>query len=255
MPRALNLLRSSPHYRREAFDEGLKANGFKVLHGVMRDRPCPDDVLVVWNRDGGYDEEAQRFERHGARVVVVENGYLGNGWNGGLWYAMALGQHAGAGQWFEGGPERWDRFGVDLAPWRTGSGETLILAQRGIGPPDVRSPHHWAESVQKRIGGRIRQHPGNSIPTVSLERDLKHVDQVVTWHSAGALTALMMGIPVWHAFDQWIGARAARPLSEWGGEPKRDDADRLAMFRRLSWAMWQLEEVKNGTAISHLLSH
>lgn len=252
MPRALNLLRRSPHYRRDAFDAGLKANGFQVLHG-MRDKPLRNDVLVVWNRDGGYDEEAQRFEAVGARVLVVENGYLGNGWRGGLWFSMALGQHAGAGEWFPDGPQRWDALGVELAPWRTGA-ETLILGQRGIGSPVVKSPQRWAEDVQRRIGGRIRAHPGKEPQKVSLEKDLRNVGQVVTWASSAALTALTMGVPVFYDFPQWIGAGACRPLSEWGAEPKRDDAARLEMFRRLFWAVWSIEEVSSGTAFKRLLA-
>lgn len=253
MPRALNLLRRSPHYRRDAFDAGLKAAGYQVVH-TLRDKIRSDDVLVVWNRDGGFDEEAMRFEHAGARVLVAENGYLGNEWNGALWYSLALGQHAGAGKWFPGGPERWDALGVPLAPWRTGGTETLILAQRGIGAPGVKSPDRWAENTQRRIGGRIRPHPGNGPAPVPLPRDLRDVAQVLTWHSAAALMALLTGVPVWYGFDRWIGAGACRPLAEFGGEPLRDDAARLAMFQRMAWSMWTVNELYSGVPFKHLLA-
>jgi hypothetical protein len=63
----------------------------------------------------------------------------------------------------------------------------------------------------------------------------------------------LLGIPVFYEFDRWIGARAALPISVWGAEPKRDDAARLAMLRRLAHAMWTLEEVRSGEAFSNLL--
>lgn len=247
--RAQCLLPEGPNYRREAFLAGLDAAGFELLPLV--DRPDPGDVLVIWNRGIQKEAEARRFEAAGARVLVVENGYFGKEWLGRKWFSMAWGHHAGAGAWPVGGPERWDSWGVDLKPWRTGS-ETLILAQRGIGEPGIASPAGWAESVQRRIGGRIRRHPGRFPPAVTLADDLRGVGSVVTWHSGGALQALLLGVPVWYGFKRWIGAEACRPLSEFGSEPKRDDAARLAMLRRLAWALWDVSEIENGTAFRHI---
>lgn len=250
MRRALNLLRPSLHYRKSSFDDGLSAAGFKLVERLPD--PKPGDVLLCWNRYAGNHELAQQFERAGASVLVAENGLLGKGWRGGEWFALALGHHSGAGEWKPAGSERWDGWAVELAPWRTGGAETVILGQRGIGERGIRSPDHWAESVRGRIGGRVRAHPGTS-QAKPLAADLADARQVVTWHSGAALQALTMGVPVWYAFPQWIGAGAARPLSEWPGEPKRDDAARLAMFRRLAWAMWNLDEVRTGEPIRRLL--
>ncbi len=248
---AQSLLPDGPNYRRDAFLAGLRAAGFDVRPRI--DNPTPDDVLVIWNRPALLEAEARRFEAAGAKVIVVENGYLGKNWLGQKWFAMAIGHHAGAGIWPNQGPSRWDSWGVDLAPWCTGGNETLIFAQRGIGESGIASPRGWAESVQRKIGGRIRQHPGRYQPPVALEDDIKNASSAVTWHSAAALSALMMGVPVWYAFDQWIGADAARPLREFGAEPLRDDARRLAMFRRLAWAMWSADEVMSGEAFNRLL--
>lgn len=253
MPRALNRLRESLHYRREAFDEGLAAAGFDVV-GQLLD-PRPGDMLIVWNRYGGFAQQADQFEAAGGLVVVVENGYLGKAWRGGEWFAMALGHHAGAGRWVDHGPQRWDSWGVGLEPWREDVGETLIFAQRGIGAPGVRSPEHWAEAARARIGGRIRPHPASGIAAPPLEQDLANVREVVTWHSAAALVALLAGIPAWFAFPKWIGARAGRPLAEYGLEPpRRDDGARLAMFRRLAWANWSLDEIRTGEPLRCLLA-
>lgn len=250
--RALSLLRNSEHYRATAFCAGLRAVGFEVVTELLD--PTPADVLLTWNRSGGYNETAQRFERAGARVLVAENGYLGKSWRGDKWFALALGHHLGAGEWIPAGRERWDALQVPLAPWRDGGTEVLVLEQRGIGEPGIASPPGWAEQVASRTGGRIRKHPGAGVPQISLEADLAHVREVITWHSAAGLGALMAGVPVFYDFPQWIGAQAGVPLRLRGFVPPlRDDAARLMMFRRLAWAQWRLEEIERGDAFAHLL--
>lgn len=253
MRRAVNHLRRDIHYRRDAFSEGLAAAGLQVVDAV--DRPNPGDVLVIWNRYGAYGEMAYQWELRGGTVLVVENGYLGKNWRGGDWYALALGHHAGAGMWADGGPARWDAWEVELQPWRAGGGEVLVLGQRGIGEPSIACPDGWAERTIKRTGGRVRAHPHakNSPASRPLLEDLAGVGAVITWASAAALCALVAGIPVYCAYPKWIGMSACRPLSEWPAPALRDDAARLAMFRRLAWAMWDLDEIRSGAAIRSVL--
>lgn len=250
MPRAVNMLRPALVYRRECFDEGLRAAGFDVVPHL--DRPGAGDVLVTWNAYGAFGEEGRRFRQTGARHLVIENGCLGKHWQGGEWFSVALDAVALTGGTFkEGGPERWDRIGEDLQPW-CGDGETVILGQRGIGAHDVRSSDRWAESVRGRIGGRIRQHPGTG-PAVSLAADLKKAGRVVTWSSAAALQALVLGIPVWYAHPAFVGAEASKPLARWPGDDMKDDAARLAIFRRLAWCVWTLDEIRSGEALRWVL--
>jgi hypothetical protein len=247
LPRALNLLRSALHYRRDAFSEGLRAAGYDVQHGI--DDPEPGDLLLIWNRYAGFNELACMWERRGALVVVAENGWLGKGWRGGDWYAISLRHHSGAGEWANHGPSRWDGWNVDLAPWRTGGREVLVLGQRGIGEPGIRSPDLWAEDVASRAGGaRVRPHPGMSTTCTPLAADLESVSSVLTWHSGAALVALTLGVPVFYGFKHWIGAQAGLPLEAFfrGEQPLRDDDARRAMFHRLAWSMWTLDEVRTG---------
>lgn len=247
--RALLSLPDGPKFSREAFVAGVKRIGFEPVLNL--EAPRSGDVLLTWNRHGANNARAQAFEAVGAPVVVVENGYFGRQWMGRRWFAMARDHHAGAGRWFEAGPERWDALGVELAPWRDGGSEVVILGQRGIGEPGVASPHGWAERVQVQIGGRIRRHPGEGL-AVSLADDLKDASCVVTWHSGAALHALLMGAPVFYGFPHWIGAGAARPLEQFQQGPLH--GDRLAVMRRLAWAMATEEEVASGEAIERLLA-
>jgi len=251
--RAVCLIREALQYRRDSFCLGLRNAGYDLVPNLQK--PGFDDVLVVWQRYGYFDEMARFFEGHGARVVVCENGYLGKLWLDDEWFAMAIGHHAGAGQWPAGDDARWDRLKIELAPWRTAGSETVILGQRGIGEKNIASPDHWAENMRLKLRtGRVRHHPGNRNLQIPLERDLQNAQSVVTWASSAALRALMLGIPVWYDFKQWIGAKAATHVCEFGTKPPlRDDALRLQMFRRLIWAQWRIGEIRSGSAFKALL--
>jgi hypothetical protein len=252
LKRAQCSLSDGPNYRRHDFEIGLRAAGYRI-ESRMRD-PGPGDVLVIWNRSHGRDNEAKRFEAGGASVLVAENGYLGKQWLSHKWFALALGHHAGAGQWRVGGDDRWDSLDIELAPWRTQGGEIVIFEQRGIGEAGHRSPPGWAQSAQARVGGRIRPHPGADEPAIPLASDLDHAACVVTWHSTAALRALILGVPVFYEYPHWIGAPAARPLSEFAAGPRRDDSARLAIFRRLMWAQWRAEEIVSGEAFTWIMN-
>jgi hypothetical protein len=140
MRRAAVLIRETDHYRKKSFCAGLQANGFEIVPGV--DRPELGDVLVLWNRYSHYAAEANKFEAAGATVLIAENGYMGHKWLGDEWFALSKWQHNGAGDWNVGGPERWESFGFDLAPWRDGT-EIVILPQRGFGPKHIAMPNDW----------------------------------------------------------------------------------------------------------------
>jgi hypothetical protein len=53
--------------------------------------------------------------------------------------------------------------------------------------------------------------------------------------------ALMLGIPVESHMPGWIA------------EQNNTDAGRLAMFRRLAWAQWRLEELRTGEPFARML--
>lgn len=254
--KAFLALRSGVHYRREAFANGLERLGYSVVHGLPL-KPGKDDVLVIWNRYGDSARAAERFESAGRPVFVAENGYLGNDFAGGRWYALSLNQHNGAGFWKVGGPERWDSLGKTLPPWRCTGSEVVILPQRGIGPRGVAMPLEWPQRTLERLRKygfpvRIRPHPGIG-PCVPLLEDLADAKAVVTWGSGAALKALMAGVPTFADMPGWIGSGASLPVLDLINA-RYQRHGRTAMFRRLAWAMWRLDEIANGAAFAWLLN-
>jgi len=251
--RASVLFRDGLHYRKSCFSHGLEVNGFEVCSYIGN--PTENDLIVVWNRSLRSADDADRFARAGATVLVAENGLLGKHWKGGNWYSLAFDHVAGAGgHWPHGGPSRWDSFGIDLKPWRTGGDEVVFMGQRSIGERGIKSPPDWAQQRCRELGGRVRLHPGKHDPTVTLEEDLSRARACATWASSAGLQALVLGVPVWYEHPNWVGGPASRHISEWGtSEPVRDDELRISMFRRVAWAMWNIEEIDSGEAFRHLL--
>ncbi len=233
----LNLRHAVPE-RWTAFSFGLQRLGYAVVDGLTT-KPRERDILVTWNRIGEAHHAAVAFESRALPVLVTENASWGNGFAGGHWYTLARGMHNTAGRFPVGGPERWDELGVQLAPWRT-EGETVILPQRGIGPRGVAMPLAWPQQARERFGGRIRPHPGTQ-PCEPLNEDLARAGRVITWGSGAAIKALLWGIPVVSEMPCWIGAQ------------DNTTAGRLAMFRRLAWAQWRLDEIGSGKAFEALL--
>lgn len=222
--------------RADAFKMGLQRLGYKVVFGIPGVMPGDDDLFLTWNRINLGDDIAKKFRQ----VIVTENATWGNEFAGESWLHLAIDHHNTAGKFPVGDTGRWDALGVDLQPFRA-SGETVILAQRGIGCAPTAMPRSWPEQALTRHGGRIRRHPGAS-QAIALKDDLHACGRVVTWGSGAAVKALMMGIPVISEMPNWIAAQ------------DNTESGRLDMFRRLAWAQWKISEISNGQAIARLLS-
>jgi hypothetical protein len=253
--KACLLIRDLPPYRREAFEAGLRECGYQVTG--YEDTSSPDNLLVIWNRYSRFDIVAKRYEQAGCKVLVAENGYLGRDWRDEHWYAMALSAHNGAGKWRVGDESRWDNFHVELPPWRDSGKEVVVLATRHIGVRGIAEPFGWVEDIVQRIrraghAVRVRPHPGE-FQCVPLDQDLQSAKAVVSWGSGAALKAMMWGIPAVYGFKNWIGRDAATPLEVFLAGAVNKYRDRLAMFRRLAWAMWTTEEIATGGPFRWLL--
>lgn len=249
MKRAWIGLRELPHYRRDAFAAGAQHCGYAPVFATTQ-QPGDQDILVTWNRRGADHQAAIAFECAGRPVLVAENGYLGADFAGERWYALSLSHHNGAGTWHDYGAKRWDSWRVQLAPFRAGGDELVLLPQRGIGEPGVAMPPQWPQWAAARTGGRVRRHPGKLAGT-DLAVDLAHAHSVYTWGSGAAVKALALGIPVYSDMPGWIAQDAA---ARYGQVPNRDPVARLHMFRRLAWAMWTLDEIASGRAMQALLA-
>lgn len=252
MPIAVLLLLDAPHYKRASWARGLAAAGFEVRE--RNPRPQPGDVVLSWNRRNPWDQAVRFHERAGATALVAENGYLPRVRDV-KHYALSIGNHNGAGRWRVGGPERWESFGIELAPWRERGDQLVVLPQRGIGPPGIAMPSGWTQRAIAQLRARsarpviLRRHPGSD-KTEPYEA-LRGAHAAVTWGSGAAIKALAVGVPVFHEFPRWIGAPASRfgllELEEpWMG-------DRSPMFQRLAWAQWTLAEIESGEAFAWLL--
>lgn len=252
MPRATCLFRNTDYYRGDQFREGLRRHGFSIEHEWIR-RPEPGDLLLLWNRSRGMGAIADIYERAGARVLIAENGYLGQPPGGGKFYALALDHHNGAGRWYVGDAPR---FEIPEQPWRSSGSHVLVLPQRGIGARGVAMPQNWLGHVRKRLASitdrpiQIRMHPGAS--KADPTPDFRGCHCAVTWGSGAGIKALQAGIPVFHELEKWIGSAAATRLGR--NIESCDTPSREELWRRISWAQWSLEEVGSGEAFDRLLN-
>lgn len=229
MPTYHNALRPDHPYRREAFDAGLQALGYRPAD------PGKCDLYLTWNRFGTREAYANKVEARGGRVLVAENATWGNDFLGGRWYSIWPSFHNRADTIRVGGPDRWDDLGVELEDWRPEGGEIVGLMQRGLGPKGT--PANWTPPGCTRV----RKHPGTR-PCVPLDQDLAKASEVRTWGSGAAVKALMWGI------------RVKSYMPGWCGEQDNTDDGRLACLRRLAWAQWKLNEIEAGEPFRHLLA-
>jgi hypothetical protein len=246
--------RETPHYRRDCFREGLGRLGFRTGVDPLI-TPTPRDVLLLWNRGPAREVLAERYEKAGAKVLIAENGYCGRDVAGRQLYALALWQHAGAGEWFVGDEDRWSKLNMQCQPWRSSGKEIVLLPQRGIGNPKYAMPKDWVKNVTARlklVTDRpivVREHPGKD--RTDPMPALKNAWAAVTWASGAGIKAIVGGVPVFHDAPHWIGA----PAAKFGIEDIENPflGDRMPMLHRLSYAQWTLQEIQMGEAFRWLL--
>ncbi len=246
MKKAICLIRAEPHYRREAFVNGLKRAGYSLVERGHAERP--EDLLVIWNRYGSNGAMADAWEQAGGTVLVAENGYIGKDALSRQYYAVSVHGHNGSGQWPRGDGSRFAALNIELQPWQVRDGYSLICGQRGIGTRLMASPPDWHKSAASRLKKEgnpihVRLHPGNHEPQVPLEQDLARARDCVIWSSSSGVKALVLGIPVRYDAPFWICSPAATRLDQ---PLLYDDAARLAAIERMAWAQWSVEELESG---------
>lgn len=250
MPNACLLLKPQPHYKRDAFEAGLRAAGWTV---TAQPKPASGDALVIWNRYHVNDDIAAMYEAAGGHVLVAENGYFGRDEPGGPWYAISKNQHHHGGAAV---PEISPIKG--LKSWRNEGDHILICAQRGFGSK-VMGCAGWADKTAAELRKRtkrpvrLRIHPGNHAPKVPLADDLAGCHAVVLWSSNSGIEALMQGVPVFYGAPRWIAEKAALPLV--GADLEQPFmGDRTAGLSHAAANQYSVEEIASGEPFRRLLS-
>jgi hypothetical protein len=252
-------VRKEPHYRRAAIESGLKRLGYTLVVDARFVPPpvlYPADLLVLWNKKAGAEEqEADAWEKAGGTVIVMENGYLQR--TDKTTYAISTHGHNGSG-WFPVVDEdRFSKLGFEVKPYqsacRPGASYTLVCAQRGIGSALMASPPQWAEKHAKKLqqAGRqvkIRPHPGNWAPKVPLLDDLSGAIECHVWSSGAGVRALVEGYPVKSFAPYWICD--GRGMEE---TDKIHDADyRMRILNRMAHGQWHHEEIATGEPFARM---
>jgi hypothetical protein len=250
-------IRLQPHYRRDAFIAGLKRCGHQVSEGFLG--PITEnDALVIWNRYGQNDRLAKEYEAAGGKVIICENGYMGLDNENRQYYSMALNGHNGSGRWYIGGPERWDKLGIEIKPWRSFGDHILVRSQRGIGNSIMASPPGWHNTVVSNLRRitdrpiRVRTHPGNNPKGVGLINDLNNCWCVIIWASSLGGRSLVKGYPVIYQAPYHVCSDAMDSDLESVNNPTLND-DRLFALRRMAWAQWSVDEISSGLPFKLLL--
>lgn len=253
-------LRKETHYRTEAFAEGFRRLGYRVVVDRPYEPLAPDDVAVIWNKTARSRATIEMARKRGAAVIVAENGYYGKDANGIQPYAVALDGHCGSGRWFVGGPERLEALNIEFKPWQVRDTNAVLIAeQRSIGSREMASPFGFARRQAEflQAGGYrpiVREHPGRHEATVPLEDQLTEVGALVVWSSNCATSALIEGLPTYYCAPHIVSQGAARPMRKTLPQDFPDfERARWEAFVRLSWAQAFLSEIASGEAVERLI--
>lgn len=251
---AVNTLRAEPHYRRASFDAGLKKVGYTLASGGKP--KSRKDLFICWNLHGHNERLRDEWEADGGTVLVCENGYLSKIHKG--TYAISTHAHNGAG-WFPiGAEDRFTPLGFELKPMRDGGDEILVRAQRGIGSRLMASPPQWAERAVQTLRKtqplpvRLVPHPGNHLPVVPIDQDVKRAAMLVTWATAMGVRALVEGIHVQYHAPHWICGMAGQ--RGYYGNQRLTDQERTTVLHKMSHGQWAPDEIATGEPFARILA-
>jgi len=260
--RAVLTIRKEPFYRRDAFEKMLAKHGYKIEpFGSTKINLTKEDLLVLWNRKKGADDNAAtEWEARGGSVLVAENGYLQKVDK--TYYALSLHGHNGSG-WFPVGDEdRFTKLGYEIQPRVVRDGYALVCGQRGIGSPLMASPSQWAERTGRKISAagmaaKLRQHPGNFAAKIPLTDDFKKASSCVIWSSGSGVRALVEGLPVFYDAPHWIGSSAAWrfDVGLMKAPPPIGIEDRYRTLQTISHGQWHFDEIATGEPLARMLTN
>jgi hypothetical protein len=259
--KAICRIRPQPHYRRDAFEKGLTKVGYRIVEHARPESAA--DLLILWNRMGQDERDADEWESDGGTVIVCENGYMGRDENGHQLYAMSVHGHNGSGWFPVGDGDRFGALGIELKPWCSNhGGHVLLCAQRGIGSQLMASPRRWDIDTAARVRAmgfkhvRVRQHPGRvpvTQPLPSLDQDLEEALACLIWSSASGVRALQRGIPVAFTAPHWVASGAAGRGLAGLQRLVQDDDSRLKTMQTVAWGQRTISEIESGEPFDTLV--
>jgi len=251
----------------QAFADGLARHGVNCARFSDGERPKAD-VIVTWGWRRGKQHMAD-----GARVIVMERGYIGDRF---AWTSLGVDGLNGRARFpvRDDGGDRFRRLGFDqhLKPECPRGAYALVCGQvRGDAAVEGVDLGKWyrqaALALQTNYGSRVvfRAHPkakdapGNSgllhgmivqAAGGSLEDAFEHADCVAAYNSNAPTEAAMAGIPViagdegamvWPIAGQGLDDRPRLFRTNRGGS-------RSAWAHRMAWRQWSLDEMASGEA-------
>lgn len=276
----LNRIRNTKFVR--AISIGAKKQGFYVRVIIkmehIEDTLNDGDVLVIWNRHFlVQDMLAKKFEASGNKVLVFERAYL-NIQSEEEWFALGIGLHntMSARPTEKYSPERFNRMGVTIHPWKYRDNNNILVASQskrydagGFGYENYAHPQGWdtyiCEYIRKKIPTAniiFRQNPktirtngrtvgmSKAINLVSkaeetIENDLDKYDiSMVVAYTSGAITdSLIHGVPVYidkHAQDHIFEGACSRNITS-----RLYSTNRQAICEKIAWCQYSENELKN----------
>lgn len=221
----------------EAFAKGC--GGPVETDGILRDRPV---ALFGSPRLWSLLTQARA---EGRTWWYGDKAYFGRG----KFYRITRNafQHDGSGN---AGPERFRRFGLSIAPWRT-SGSHILVCPPGDRFQRLHGVEDWLERTLETLKTytdrpiRVRPKP-RLIDGNSLAPDLEDCWALVTFMSNTAVEAVLAGIPV------FVTGRSA--ASRMGLDDRSRIESPVMPDGREQWAwnlaanQWTLDEIRSGAA-------
>lgn len=140
---------------------------------------------------------------------------------------------------------RWQKYGVPMKPWQTGS-RIIVCGQTETYSPRHRSIDTWLQGVPAT---HLRPHPAAYGPAhLPIARDWSDCALAVTLNSSVGVQSVLEGVPT-VTMDE--GAMAWDVTSHHWGETKTPDRQRWAEW--LAWTQWTDDEIREGTPWASLL--
>lgn len=255
-----SLIRRQVEYPFKEVENGVKTIGLTLGQGKV----CSgsDFGVVTWNCYGHSKAVADAMKSAGGLHVAMENGYMQRKKG---YFTMGLGGFNGTELLRKKGasPDRFEKLGVAIKPWRAAGDHILVCGQRGYGYNAQAMQNDWPEKalweLRKHTDRKIlyRPHPARvrlpkTLPSNTevvsnegpLAAQMLGAHAVVVWTSNAATEALLKGFPV--VYDGNAIACAELAVKGLENIEQVRTPDREQRFWDLAWQQWRKDEIEFG---------